>query len=224
VRAVCFSPEADIVAGVFVTAIGIDTLRHVGHDREAAMAALPVIFGLHQLIEVPVWWALEGLVPMAVGRGAAWLYLAIAFGLLPWAVPYAVRRLEVDPMRRNLMSGFVALGVIVAIALMIPILTTPISVLNAGNHLAYSASLFLGGALTVLYVAATCGSLILSSDRVVVIYGWMNLVAVTVLAGLLRSGVISLWCVWAAVTSIAIAIHLRRLHRQHEGRVVLAGV
>jgi len=120
VGAVCFSPEADIVAGVIVTAIGIDTLRHVGHDREAAMAALPVIFGLHQLIEVPVWWALEGRVPLAVGRGAAWLYLAIAFGLIPWAVPYAVRRLEVDPRRRSLMSGFVGLGVIVAIALMIP--------------------------------------------------------------------------------------------------------
>jgi hypothetical protein len=48
----------------------------------------------------------------------------------------------------------------------------------------------------------------------------MNLAAVSVLAVLLRSGVISPWCVWAAVTSIATAIHL---HRQHEGRVVLAG-
>jgi hypothetical protein len=220
---VCFSPEADIVAGVIVTAIGFDTIRHVGHDRESAMAALPVIFGLHQLIEVPVWWAVESRVPMALGRGAAWLYLAIAFGLIPWAVPYAVRRLEVDQRRRTLMAALVALGVIVAVSLTIPILSASISVVNAGNYLEYSASLFLGGALSVLYVAATCGSMILSSDRVVVVYGWMNLVTVSVLAVLLRSGVISLWCVWAAVTSIAIAVHLHRLHRQHEGRVVLAG-
>jgi hypothetical protein len=47
---------------------------------------------------------------------------------------------------------------------------------------------------------------------VVATYGWMNLVVVTTLAALLTSGVISLWCMWAAVTSFAIAIHLRRLH------------
>jgi hypothetical protein len=29
-----------------------------------------------------------------VAQGAAWLYLLIAFGLIPWLVPYAVRRLE----------------------------------------------------------------------------------------------------------------------------------
>jgi hypothetical protein len=75
-----------------------------------------------------------------------------------------------------------------------------------------------------LYVVATCGSLILSSDRVVAIYGWMNLVVVATLAVLLTSGIISLWCVWAAVTSIAIAIHLRRLHGFSQGAVAFAGV
>ena len=37
----------------------------------------------------------------------------------------------------------------------------------------------------------------------------MNLIAVTVLAWLMATGVISLWCAWAAVTSIVIVLHLR---------------
>lgn len=203
----CFSAEADIVTGV-----GIDALRHVGHGRESAMAALTILFGLHQLIEVPVWWGLEGRVSPGLATGAAWLYLAIAFGIIPWAVPHAVRQLESDQKRRALMSPLLGLGIVVAVVLMFAIVTAPIVVVDGGNHLDYSASLGFGGLITVLYVVATCGALLLSSDRVAVIHGGVNLTAVVALAALLATGVISLWCLWAAVTSIAIAIHLRRVH------------
>ena len=49
----------------------------------------------------------------------------------------------------------------------------------------------------------------------------MNLLAVTGLALLLSNGLISLWCVWAAVTSVAIALHLRRTDDyKHDHRLV----
>lgn len=212
---VCFSPEADIVASLVVTGVGIDALRHVGHERELAMAALPVVFGVHQAIEVAVWWGFDGRVSADLATGAAWLYLAIAFGMIPIAVPFAVRNLETDRRRRTMMTPLVALGGIVAISLMIPVVRGPISVVDAGNHIAYSAPFLLGGLFTIGYVAATCGALLLASDRVVVVYGAFNLATVTTLAALLTTGVISLWCVFAAVTSIAIAIHLRRQHPGH---------
>ena len=219
----CFSIEADIVTGVVVTAVGIDAIRHVGHNRETAMAALPVIFGLHQLIEVFVWKGLDGPASAAVAQGAAWLYLLIAFGMIPWLVPFAVRRLEFDRARRRVMYWLTGLGVLVATALTVPIIIGPISVADGGHHLTYSTSLVLGGFLAVMYVVATCGALILSTDRVVAIYGWMNLVVVASLVVLLTTGIISLWCVWAAVTSIAIAIHLRRLHGSGQRAVAFAG-
>jgi hypothetical protein len=219
----CFSIEADIVTGVVVTAVGIDAIRHVGHNRETAMAALPVIFGLHQLIEVFVWKGLDGPASAAVAQGAAWLYLLIAFGMIPWLVPFAVRRLEFDRARRRVMYWLTGLGVLVATALTVPIIIGPISVADGGYHLTYSTSLVLGGFLAVMYVVATCGALILSTDRVVAIYGWMNLVVVASLVVLLTTGIISLWCVWAAVTSIAIAIHLRRLHGSGQRAVAFAG-
>jgi hypothetical protein len=219
---VCFSAEADIVTGVIVTVVGIDSLRHVGHGRESAMAALPVLFGLHQLIEVPVWWGLDGGVSSGLASGAAWLYLAIAFGVIPWAVPYAVRQLETDHKRRALMAPLLGLGVVVAAVLMFAIVKAPIVVVDGGNHLDYSASLGFGGMVTVLYVVATCGALLLSSDRVAVIHGGVNLVAVAALATLMATGVISLWCLWATVTSIAIAVHLRRVHGPPRVRVAFA--
>lgn len=217
----CFSAEADLVAGVVVTAVGIDALRHVGHHRESALAGLPVMFGVHQLIEVPVWWGVDGRASPGVGHGAAWLYLAIAFGLIPWVVPYAVRLLESDGRRRELMRWFMGLGVMVSVVLMTPVVLGLVSVTDAGNHLDYSVPLAFGGQITAFYVVATCGALVLSSDRVVAVYGVANLVAVATLAVLLATGVISLWCVWAAVTSVAIALHLRRVHRLHEAVFVV---
>lgn len=216
----CFSAEADLIAGLVVTGVGIETLRHVGHHKEATLAVLPMVFGVHQLVEVPVWLGAEGRVSEGVAHSAAWLYLLIAFGVIPWLVPSAVRALEFEPSRRRSMRAVVWLGVLVAFALTVPIVAGPVAATTSEAHVAYSAELFWGGPFSVLYVAATCGALLASSDRVVRVYGLINLVAVGTLAILLTSGVISLWCVWAAVTSIAIAIHLRRQHRPHEALAV----
>ena len=60
-----------------------------------------------------------------------------------------------------------------------------------------------------LYVVAVCGSLLMSRHRQVRWFGALNLVAAALLAWLSKSSFISLWCVWAAITSVAIVVHLR---------------
>jgi len=209
----CFSPEVDLIGGAAIAAVGIDTLRHVEHSSERPLAVLPIVFGLHQVTEAFVWWGIDDRIPGQLGDIATWLYLAVAFGLLPWFVPVAIRSLEPRPRRRRYVSALVAAGFIVSLYLMIPVIRGPIHVVDGGLYLSYSVSLSFGGAVTAAYVATTCGSLLLSSDRYLVWYGIGNLVTVTVLSVLLVSGVISLWCVWAAITSVAIAVHLRRTDR-----------
>lgn len=219
----CFSPEVDLLAGVIITAIGVDTLRSVEHPRERPLAALPLIFGTHQLVESAVWWGVEGCVGQGVSQWSTWLYLAVAFGLLPWFVPWAVRRMEPRPGRRTLMSQLAVLGAFVSVYLMWAAVRGPVVVTDAGLHLNYSVPVSYGGQAVALYVAATCGALLLSSDRYVAIYGAANFIAVTALSILLYTGVISLWCVWAAITSVAIALHLRRTDK-HRHRLRPIGV
>jgi hypothetical protein len=57
---------------------------------------------------------------------------------------------------------------------------------------------------------ATCGSLVLSGYRRIAVFGVVNLVAVAVLAAVTLEGFASLWCGWAALTSVAIAWYLRQ--------------
>ena len=137
-----------------------------------------------------------------------WVYLVIAF-VLPVMVPFAILSIEDDPGRRRAILPFGCLGVAVSVVLLFELFTGPVEAEVAGLYIAYDVSLEYGGQITALYVAATCGPLLLSSNRRMVIFGILNLVAVTVLAWLLVAGVISLWCAWAAVASIVIVIHMR---------------
>jgi hypothetical protein len=205
----CFSPEADIGAGLLVGAIGLDALRHVRRPGERWLAALPLVLAVHQLVEAFAWWGLQGRVPQPLGHAAEYVYLAIAFGVLPILVPLAVGALDTRAQRtRN--GIFVAIGTVVAIDLMWAVARGPVTATINGHYIAYQVDLWHGGTLVVLYVLATCGALLASDLPHVRAWGAVNLVAVFVLALVNQAAFISLWCVWAAITSVAIAVHLRR--------------
>jgi Family of unknown function (DUF6629) len=204
----CLSAQADLAAGIFVTAVGVDALRRTRAPSQRPLAALPLALGLHQLIETFVWWGLAGSVPRTVGDVAIWVYLAVAF-LLPSWVPLAVRGVETVPSRRHLMTLFVGGGVAITTVLSVAVIRGPVTARVVGMHISYLLDIPGGVTIGVLYVATTCGALLLSSDRWIRAYGGINLVAVVVLVWITVGGLTSLWCVWAAITSVAIDLYLR---------------
>lgn len=204
----CFSVEVDLALGVAVGAVGVDALRHVTRPTQLPLAALPLVFAAHQLNEAFVWWGLDGTLDAGVANAAAWLYLFIAF-LFPIVVPVAAARVEPDPARRSVMWGFAVVGGLVSAVLLTALVRGGPNLALQEFHIAYSVDIDYGGQLAVLYVLATCGAFLASSDRRIALVGALNLAAVIVLAWLLMSGAISLWCAWAAVVSVLIAGYLR---------------
>lgn len=209
------SAETDLVVGIVISGVGVDAVRHVRRPAQWPLAALPLVFGVHQLIETVVWWSLEGHLPTAAGRVATWAYLIVAF-VLPLLVPIGAARYEPEPRRRELMWVFAALGAVVSAALLVALFRSAPDVTEGTLHLDYHVATRAGGALAVFYVVATCGAFLASSDRRIALVGLLNLVAVTLLAWLLVSGVISLWCFWAAVVSFLIAADLRATARRED--------
>jgi hypothetical protein len=207
---VCFSPEADVVGGIVVTAIGVDAFRNLrGRRSYLLLASLPLLLGAHQLIEAFVWWSLRGDAPHTVGRVALWAYLLIAFVVLPMFVPFAVLAIESTTRLRWRMAPFVALGAGVTAVLFVAMLRSPIGVVEHPYHLEYVVHLSHGGIIVALYVVAVCGALLFSGFRHIAIFGFANLVAVALLAWLTLDGFASLWCGYAAVSAGAIALHMR---------------
>jgi hypothetical protein len=216
----CFSPQADLVGGTVISAIGIVAVRNAqkrhGH---VALAILPLLLGAHQIIEAFVWFGLQGHVPHDLERIALWAYLLIAFVVLPTYVPLAVLINEPSRRRQFIMAPLFALGIAVSSILLTVMLRGPVDVRLRSYHLAYSIDVSHGGLVVALYVTAICGALLLSTRRRVVTFGAVNLVAVGVIAWLTVDGFASVWCGWAAISSGAIALHMRvgmragKLHR-----------
>jgi len=210
---VCFSPQADLVGGLVVGALGADVLRHRdGRWTHSPLCALPLILGFHQFVEAFVWWGLEGHVRAGLGRFAMWVYLSIAFVVLPVFVPLAVLALEPTPRRRWLIAPFAVLGIAVGGILLAAMLRGPVGVSLRPYHLSYN--LRLGHAVVVigLYVVAVCGAWLFSGYRAIALYGIVNLLAVVVIVKLTADGFASVWCGYAALTSGAIALYMRRPH------------
>jgi hypothetical protein len=193
-----------------ICAIGVDAVRHIGQRREfIALAWIPLLLGVHQLIEGLVWLWLQGHVPRGVGHVALWAYLLIAFVVLPVLIPLAVIALEPTIRRKVLMAPFALIGVAIAAVLLTAMVRGPVEVKLASYHLSYGIRLPDGFWVVAFYVVAVCGPLLLSGYRNVAVFGIVNLVAVIIIAKLTVSGFASVWCGWAAVSSGAITLHCR---------------
>jgi hypothetical protein len=154
---------------------------------------------------------LAGQVAETVWHPALRIYLLVAFSVLPVVVPVAVGALEPVARRRRI-AAFTFVGAVVSVILTSEIVRGPVDATIEGHHIHYDVGLAHGGAIVGLYLLATCGSLLLSSQRHVRWFGTANLLAAGVLLWFDKNAFISLWCTWAAVTSLAIAIHLRHVN------------
>jgi hypothetical protein len=222
----CFSAEADLAAGIVVGAVAIDALRHVRRPAQLPLAAVPAVFSVHHLTEVLVWWSLQGHVSSTVGERAAWFYLLVAFAVLPVLVPLAVRAVEPADGRRALLGVLAVAGAAAAFLLMAGTTDGHVGTRIDGHHIVYNAGVAHDTTVTTAYVIATCGAMLLSSHVPIRWYGAGNLVVVSLLAWVQQTALVSLWCLWAASTSVLIAVQLRRdlvQQGQAEPRLTTAG-
>src|SRR6266404_6470737 len=86
----CWSPTADLVAGSGITGAGVLSLTQVRRARNLLMAGLPLVFGLHQLVESVVWRGVDGQVSAGAAETARTAWAVIALPTLPVLLPLAV--------------------------------------------------------------------------------------------------------------------------------------
>ncbi|MFN2563290.1 MAG: DUF6629 family protein [Jatrophihabitans sp.] len=219
----CFSTTADVVAGGVLVPVAVLSLRQVTSARELPLAALPAIFALHQFIEAFVWAGADGDVSSGVAHAAAVGYVLIALPLLPILFPRAVWLLEPHDSRRR-MVPFVVLGAIVSAHLGYVVAAHGVSVTPHEHALSYNIGMDDSVLWTALYVLAIVGTAALSRFPMVVAFGLLNLVGLTVVALAYAEAFASLWCVYAALSSALILVHLiqrRRVAGEGRDTVVL---
>jgi hypothetical protein len=203
----CFSAEADFVSGAVIGVVGVATLAEARTKRELPLAALPLGFALHQLTEGFVWLGLEGKISRSTGDFALHAYVLYAWAILPFIAPLAMLLVEPRAERRRLMRPLVAIGALVGLYLLWTVSQTTVSARIVEHTIRYQGTGDLGDALTVVYIAATCGTFLLSSYPRIFWFGVANLTAVVVVAWYQANALTSLWCLWAAIASVLIYLH-----------------
>ena len=206
----CFSPTASFAAAGGLACIGVATLRHVREPRALLFAAVPLLFAFHQFTEGLVWLGLEGTIGREALARAAFLFRIYAQGLLPFLMPAAVALIEPAGWRRRAILGLAAIGAIVCAWDAWGLLFYPSQTFVQNHSIAYrnplTASLF----ISLLFILATCGALLLSSHRVVRLYGVANAIGLTVVQIVRDYAFASVWCFYAAVMSAMIYWQFRR--------------
>lgn len=203
---------ADLVVGTALVPVAALSLREVRQPRELPFAALPAIFALHQFLEVAVWAGLDGDVSAGVATLAMRAYLFIAWPLLPTYVPLAVLMLE-PRLRRRRVVPFLALGVVVSAYLAFVVLANPVEVIRHAHGLEYDTTVHHPLVWAVLYIVAVVGAPLMSGYRSIVAFGALNLVGLVLVAVFYAQEFASLWCVFAAVSSLLILVHMVRRRR-----------
>jgi hypothetical protein len=155
---------------------------------------------------------LDGDIPTGSAQLAVHAYLFIALPLLPTYVPLYVLLLE--PHGRLMrVAPFVLLGAIVSAYLAFVVLADPVTVTGHPHGLAYATGVQYGILWAVLYVVAVIGPALLSGYRSIIAFGVLNLVGLIVVGVVYTREFASLWCIYAALASGLVMVHMVRRRR-----------
>jgi hypothetical protein len=200
----CFSATASFVSAGVLATIGAATLRHVREPRALLFGSVPMLFALHQACEGMVWLGLTGRIGAIALDHFAFLFRLYAQGLLPLLMPVAVALMEPPGWRRKAILGLTAIGALVCAWDTAGLIFWPSRVFVELHSIAYRNPLTGNLWISLLYILATCGALLLSTHRVVRTYGVVNVIGLTVVEIVKGYAFASVWCFYAALMSLMI--------------------
>ena len=202
----CFSATASFAAGGFLLGLGSLTLRLARTPRERPFAAIPLLFAIQQFIEGVIW--------LTFGRDAALLntvmthaYSFFSHVLWPVYVPVAVLLIEPPGRRRQALWAFVVAGLLVGSYLLYVLVMYPVVSRPTGQHVEYVSPHFFAAIAMTLYLLSTGVSLVLSTHRVVKLFGVLALLGFAAAYYFYAVWFISVWCLFAALMSAVICLH-----------------
>ncbi|MDO9356146.1 MAG: hypothetical protein Q7T55_20780 [Solirubrobacteraceae bacterium] len=205
----CFSFEADVVAAVALTPVGIATLWAAKKPRQYAIASIPLFFAAHQGVEAFVWLWADGNASDFVGKFAINLYLIMAQMILPVMVPLAVMAIEPDRRRRIYMAISAFGGLVLAVKFGSILINGSATAYPLDHVMVYKTTTDVPDIGGLIYVNATVFTTIAATGTYLRLFGVANAIGISFAGWMRYDAVTSIWCIYAALISFLIFMHLR---------------
>ena len=204
----CFSATASFSAGILLLGIGALALKSVRSPCEWPMAAVPLLFAFQQLSEGVIWLTFAHEAPR-LNAAMTQFYSFFSHALWPAYIPFAILLLEPPGPRRSVLGAFFAAGFLVGAYLLIMMFAFPIVSRPTGQHIEYVAPHFFAATVMTLYLLSTTVSPMFSTHRLLKLFGVLSLLSFGAAYFFYATWFISVWCLFAAILSVIIVLHLR---------------
>ena len=204
----CFSASASFTASGILAVIGAASVKKAKSRTDWMFAAIPLIFSAQQLSEGILWLALRDTGLAHLQKTATFIFIFFAQVVWPIWVPLSISRFEKKGKRKTIFMLLNGIGVAVSIYLAYCLLSFPVLAKITEHHIAYdqqypAALSNYGGAL---YVIATIAPPFVSGIKRMWILGLAILVSYIITTIFYTSYIVSVWCFFAAVISIAVLL------------------
>ena len=203
----CFSATASFIAGTSLSILGMATLRETRRKAEIPFAAIPLLFGMQQIVEGLLWLSFMFDAPQ-LNVAMTYLFSIFSHVLWPMFVPFSIGLLEVVPWRRKVIWGFQMVGLSVGLYLLYMLVDFPVTAVVADN-IVYVSPHFYKVPVMLLYLIATCLSCFFSSDSTVRLFGTLALLLFGLAYWFFTIALFSVWCFFAAGLSTIIYMHFK---------------
>jgi hypothetical protein len=202
----CFSAGASFSAGVVLTVIGIASIKKTHHGSQLLFASIPLIFGIQQLTEGILWVTIPNPNYVNTQKVFTYVYLLIAQVFWPLWVPMSILLLEKNRSRKKIQRVLVAAGLIVGAFLAYYLLNYKVEAKIVGQHVTYLQNypISLKSSMVVLYALATIAPSFFSHVKHMWLLGTTILLSYLVTAIFYDHYVLSVWCFFSSIISLAI--------------------
>lgn len=219
----CFSAEASFGAGVVLTAIGFASIKKAKSPSQIPFAIIPLIFGVQQITEGFLWLALLNPEYASLQQVAIYNFLFFAQVVWPAWGPFAILKLEPKEKRSLVSKTLVGIGAAVSIYLGFCLINYPVEASIIGNHISYhekfpSSLRFYVGAL---YAISTIVPAFYSHINRMWMLGITVVISYIITAIFYTDYIISVWCFFASIISIAIYVIIQSLEKKEDEIPVL---
>lgn len=217
----CFSAGASFGAGVVLSTIGVASIKKIQQPSQLPFATIPLIFAVQQFSEGFLWLSLKYPAWEYLQVPMTYTFLFFAQIVWPFWVPFSVLKIDPSKKRKAYKKLFFTIGIVVSTYLAYCLLSFKVLAKIEGSHISYhqdypSGTSLYGG---ILYILATVFPTFLSSIKLMWSLGTAIFSSYIITTIFYEGYIVSVWCFFAAIISIAVFAILYSLNRSQSKTV-----
>lgn len=207
----CFSAQASFSAGAILFGISYASFKNLKSKDLWPVAMVPLMFAIQQTLEGVVWLSTLNYLPENFLTLSKYGFLFFAFVVWPFWMPFTCWYLEKQKTRKKLLSINLAIGSLVAIALLWQMLSG-VEVTASCNHLSYTTNSYydLDGYALFAYSLEVIAPFLISSYKNMWALGLMTAITLLLTMAFFWYFLTSVWCFFAAVVSAFVYLLIKK--------------